>query len=182
MNLSDTVFLSRLQFAFTLGYHILWPAFSIGIAGFLVFLNAAWVRTQRPVYLQLLTFWTRIFGLAFGMGVVTGVVISYELGTNWSGFALATSDVLGPLLSFEVLAAFFLEAGFIGILLFGRGRVSDKVHLAASIVVATGTIVSAFWILSANSWMQTPRGFDVVDGRFVATDWFKVIFNPSFPY
>jgi len=180
--ISDAVLLSRLQFAFTLGYHILWPAFSIGMAGFLVFLNAAWLRTRRPVYLQLATFWTRIFGLAFGMGVVTGVVISYELGTNWSGFALATADVLGPLLSFEVLTAFFLEAGFIGILLFGRGRVSDKLHLAASIIVATGTIFSAFWILSANSWMQTPQGFDVIDGRFVATDWFKVVFNPSFPY
>lgn len=182
MNHADTVLLSRLQFAFTLGYHILWPAFSIGIAGFLVFLNAAWVRTQRPVYLQLLTFWTHIFGLAFGMGVVTGVVISYELGTNWSGFATATSDVLGPLFSFEVLTAFFLEAGFIGIMLFGRGRVSDKLHLAASATVATGTVISAFWILAANSWMQTPQGFEVIDGRFVATDWLKVIFNPSFPY
>jgi len=178
----QTILLSRLQFAFTLGYHILWPAFSIGIAGFLVFLNAAWVRTRRPVYMELLSFWTRIFGIAFGMGVVTGVVISYELGANWPGFALATSDVLGPLFTFEVLTAFFLEAGFIGILLFGRGRVSDKLHLAASVIVATGTILSAFWILAANSWMQTPQGFEVVDGRFVATDWFKVVFNPSFPY
>jgi len=182
MNHADTVLLSRLQFAFTLGYHILWPAFSIGIAGFLVFLNAAWVRTHRPVYLQLLTFWTHIFGLAFGMGVVTGVVISYELGTNWSGFAGATADVLGPLFSFEVLTAFFLEAGFIGIMLFGRGRVSDKLHLAASAIVATGTVISAFWILAANSWMQTPQGFEIVDGRFVVTDWLKVVFNPSFPY
>ena len=182
MGHADAVFLSRLQFAFTLGYHILWPAFSIGIAGFLVVLNAAWLKTRRPVYLQLLNFWTRIFALAFGMGVVTGVVISYELGTNWPGFAEATANVLGPLFTFEVLSAFFLEAGFIGILLFGRGRVSDRVHLGATVVVAFGTLMSAFWILAANSWMHTPAGFEVIDGRFVATDWFKVVFNPSFPF
>jgi cytochrome d ubiquinol oxidase subunit I len=179
---SQTLLLSRLQFAFTMGYHILWPAFSIGMASFLVFLNAAWLRTRNPVYLDLLQFWTRLFALGFVMGVVTGIVISYELGLNWAGFAKSTANVLGPLFTFEVLSAFFLEAGFIGIVLFGRNRVSDAVHLGATVVVALGTLMSAFWILAANSWMQTPAGVVSTGSHFVVTDWFKVVFNPSFPF
>jgi cytochrome d ubiquinol oxidase subunit I len=179
----DPVILSRLQFAFTIGYHILWPAFSIGIAWFIVTLNALWLRTGKPVYHQLLTFWTRIFALAFGMGVVTGVVISYEIGLNWSRYARVTADVISPLLTLEVLTAFFLEAGFIGIMLFGEQRVGKRLHFAASVIVATGTVISAFWIIAANSWMQTPVDFTMAaDGRFIATDFWGVVFNPSMPY
>jgi cytochrome bd ubiquinol oxidase subunit I len=179
----DPVLLSRLQFAFTIGYHILWPAFSIGIAWFLVALNALWFRTGKPVYHELATFWTKIFALAFGMGVVTGVVISYEIGLNWSRYARVTADVISPLLTLEVLTAFFLEAGFIGIMLFGERRVGKVIHFAASAIVATGTVISAFWIIAANSWMQTPVDFTMTgDGRFVATDFWGVVFNPSMPY
>jgi cytochrome d ubiquinol oxidase subunit I len=179
----DPLILSRLQFAFTIGYHILWPAFSIGIAWFIVILNALWLRTGKLVYRQLTTFWTKIFALAFGMGVVTGVVISYEIGLNWSRYARVTSDVISPLLTLEVLTAFFLEAGFIGIMLFGEQRVGKMLHFAASVIVATGTVISAFWIIAANSWMQTPVDFTTTnDGRFVATDFWGVVFNPSMPY
>jgi cytochrome d ubiquinol oxidase subunit I len=179
----DPVLLSRLQFAFTIGYHILWPAFSIGIAWFIVTLNALWLRTGKPAYHQLLTFWTKVFALAFGMGVVTGVVISYEIGLNWSRYARVTADVISPLLTLEVLTAFFLEAGFIGILLFGEQRVGKRLHFAASVIVATGTVISAFWIIAANSWMQTPVDFTTAaDGRFIATDFWGVVFNPSMPY
>lgn len=179
----DTLILSRLQFAFTMGYHILWPAFTIGLAWFIVFLGAAWLRTGNPVWKQLQLFWIRVFSLAFGMGVVTGVVISYQLGLNWSAYARATADVIGPLFVLEVLTAFFLEAGFIGIMLFGRDKVGDKVHFASCVIVATGTVISAFWIISANSWMQTPTAFTTAsDGRFVASDFWGVVFNPSMPY
>ncbi|MGK6324763.1 cytochrome ubiquinol oxidase subunit I [Sphingomonas sp. DT-51] len=179
----DTFILSRLQFAFTIGYHILWPAFTIGLAWFIVLLNATWLRTRKPVYRQLMRFWIRIFALAFGMGVVTGVVISYQLGLNWSGYARATADVLSPLFVLEVVTAFFLEAGFIGIMLFGQERVGERVHLAACVIVATGTVISAFWIIAANSWMQTPVAFaSEGPGRFVATDFWGVVFNPSMPY
>lgn len=175
--------LSRLQFTFTMGYHILWPAFTIGLSWFIVFLGVGWLRTGDPVYQRLQRFWIRVFALAFGMGVVTGVVISYQLGLNWSRYARATADVLGPLFTFEVLTAFFLEAGFIGILLFGRGRVSDRVHFGSSVVVALGTAISAFWITAANSWMQTPTAFTTLaNGRFVATSFWGVVFNPSMPY
>ena len=179
----DPVLLSRLQFAFTIGYHILWPAFSIGIAWFIVTLNVLWFRTGTPEYHQLATFWTKVFALAFGMGVVTGVVISYEIGLNWSRYARVTADVISPLLTLEVLTAFFLEAGFIGIMLFGEQRVRKVFHFAASVIVATGTVISAFWIIAANSWMQTPVDFTMTgDGRFVATDFWGVVFNPSMPY
>lgn len=179
----STLLLSRLQFGFTMGYHILWPAFTIGLAWFIVFVGVAWLRTGNPAYRALQRFWIRVFALAFGMGVVTGVVISYQLGLNWSAYAQKTADVLGPLFVFEVLTAFFLEAGFVGIMLFGVGRVSDKLHVAACAVVATGTVISAFWIISANSWMQTPTAFVVApDGRFVATSFWGVVFNPSMPY
>src|SRR3954469_12391390 len=167
----DQLLLSRLQFAFTIGYHILWPAFTIGLAWFIVVLNALWLRTGDQAYRQLVKFWTKVFALAFGMGVVTGVVISYEIGLNWSGYARATSDVLGPLFVLEVLTAFFLEAGFIGVMLFGEERVGEKLHFAACLIVAIGTTISAFWIIAANSWMQTPVGFETLpDGRFITTD------------
>ena len=175
--------LSRLQFAFTMGYHILWPAFTIGLAWFIVFLGIAWFRTRNPVYQRLQRFWIRVFALAFGMGVVTGVVISYQLGLNWSNYARLTADVIGPLFVLEVLTAFFLEAGFVGIMLFGQRRVNERVHFAACVIVATGTVISAFWIIAANSWMQTPTAFAVAsDGRFVATSFWGVVFNPSMPY
>lgn len=179
----DPLILSRLQFAFTIGYHILWPAFTIGIAWFIVLLSALWLRTHDVVYRQLMRFWTKVFALAFGMGVVTGVVISYQLGLNWSGYARATADVLGPLLVLEVLSAFFLEAGFIGVMLFGEERVGEGLHFAACLIVAIGTGISAFWIIAANSWMQTPVAFTTMaDGRFLATDFWGVVFNPSMPY
>lgn len=175
--------LSRLQFAFTMGYHILWPAFTIGLAWFIVFLGIAWFRTHDAVYLQLQRFWIKVFSLAFGMGVVTGVVISYQIGLNWSNYARMTADVIGPLFVLEVLTAFFLEAGFVGIMLFGQGRVNPKLHFASCVIVATGTVISAFWIISANSWMQTPTAFTIAsDGRFVATSFWGVVFNPSMPY
>lgn len=179
----DTLLISRLQFTFTMGYHILWPAFTIGIAWFIVFLGVLWFRTGDSVYLQLQKFWIRVFALAFGMGVVTGVVISYQLGLNWSGYARATADVLSPLFVLEVLTAFFLEAGFIGIMLFGKDKVGPNLHFAACAIVAIGTVISAFWIISANSWMQTPVAFVTApDGRFVATSFWGVVFNPSMPY
>lgn len=179
----STLLLSRLQFTFTMGYHILWPAFTIGLAWFIVFLGAAWLKTGDAVYLQLQRFWIRIFALAFGMGVVTGVVISYQLGLNWSGYARATADVLSPLFVLEVLTAFFLEAGFIGIMLFGEKKVGPTLHFVACVIVAIGTAISAFWIISANSWMQTPTAFTTTpDGRFVATSFWGVVFNPSMPY
>jgi cytochrome d ubiquinol oxidase subunit I len=177
------ILLARLQFAFTMGYHILWPAFSIGIAWFIVFLNAAWLRTRDHVYQELMRFWIHVFAIGFAMGVVTGVVISYQIGLNWSSFSRDTADAIGPLLVLEVLTAFFLEAGFIGIMLFGQERVGEKVHFAACVIVAVGTLLSAFWIIAANSWMQTPTAFvTTADGRFVATDFWGVVFNPSMPY
>jgi cytochrome bd ubiquinol oxidase subunit I len=179
----DHLLLSRLQFAFTIGYHILWPAFTIGLASYIVLLNALWLKTRSPAYKQLVRFWTKIFALAFGMGVVTGVVISYELGLNWSNYARVTADTIGPLFLLEVLTAFFLEAGFIGIMLYGSDRVGEKLHFVACIIVAIGTLISAFWITSANSWMQTPVAFTVAaDGRFVSTDFWSMVFNPSMPY
>jgi cytochrome d ubiquinol oxidase subunit I len=179
---ADSVLLSRAQFAFTIGYHILWPAYTIGISGFIVILNIFWLRTRRPVYRALLRFWIHLFALGFAMGVVTGIVLSYEIGTNWSAFADRTSNVIGPFFAYEVLTAFFLEAGFIGVMLFGMDRVSPRLHLTACIMVALGASLSAFWILAANSWMQTPAGFTLVDGRFYLASWWAAIFNPSFPY
>lgn len=180
---SDTVLLSRLQFAWTIGYHILWPAYTIGISGFIVILNALWLKTGRAVYRDLLRFWIHLFALGFAMGVVTGVVLSYEIGTNWSGFAIATANVIGPFFTYEVMTAFFLEAGFIGVMLFGMNRVSPGLHFFACCMVALGAMASAFWILAANSWMQTPAGFTIgPDGRFQIADWWQAIFTPSLPY
>lgn len=179
----EQVLLSRLQFALTVGFHILWPAYSIGIASFVALLNALWFLTKRPVYRVLLRFWLRLFALGFAMGVVTGVVLSYEIGGNWAEFSRAAGPVLGPLFMYETLTAFFLEAGFLGIALLGERRVGPRLHLVACIAVALGTIFSAFWILAANSWMQTPAGTTLgTDGVFHVTSWWSVIFNPSFPY
>src|ERR1700722_1293601 len=179
----DTVTLSRLQFAFTIAYHIMWPAYSIGIAGFIVLLNALWLRTGKTVYQELLRFWIRLFALGFVMGVVTGVVLSYEIGANWSGFSRVTGNVTGPLLMYEALTAFFLEGGFIGIVLFGEARVGRRMHFFACCMVTLGTLLSAFWVLAANSWMQTPQGATLGNDKvFHVDDWASVIFNPSFPY
>jgi cytochrome bd ubiquinol oxidase subunit I len=182
MNISPLL-LARLQFAFTVGFHILWPAYSIGIAAFIAFLNGLWLKTNRPVYQRLMHFWQKLFALGFAMGVVTGLVLSYEIGTNWGGFAKATGAVTGPLFTFEVLTAFFLEAGFLGIALLGETRVGRGWHFFANIMVVVGTMTSALWILSANSWMQTPAGvIRDVDGVFHVVNWWAAIFNPSFPY
>ena len=179
----DAVVLARAQFAFTMSFHIVFPAFSIGLASYLAVLEAIWLWTGREVYLNLFNYWLKIFAIAFGMGVVSGIVMSYQFGTNWSGFSDKVGPVIGPLMAYEVLTAFFLEAGFLGVMLFGLQRVGPKLHFLATLMVATGTLISAFWILSANSWMQTPAGYTVnADGQFIAADWFKVIFNPSFPY
>jgi len=175
--------LARLQFAFTVSFHIVFPAFSIGMASYLAVLNGLWLRTRDRTYLTLFDFWKTIFAVAFGMGVVSGIVMSYEFGTNWSVFADKAGPVVGPLMAYEVLSAFFLEAGFLGIMLFGRARVGEGLHMFATAMVAAGTLMSATWILSVNSWMQTPAGYAVNDaGQFVPADWWKIVFNPSFPY
>src|SRR4030081_1263068 len=179
----DAVVLARAQFAFTMSFHIVFPAFSIGLASYLAVLEALWLWTGREVFINLFNYWLKIFAIAFGMGVVSGVVMSYQFGTNWSAFSDKTGPVIGPLMAYEVLTAFFLEAGFLGVMLFGLERVGQRLHFLATLMVATGTLISAFWILSANSWMQTPTGYAVnADGQFVAADWLKAIFNPSFPY
>jgi cytochrome d ubiquinol oxidase subunit I len=180
--IADPVLLSRIQFAFVVSFHILFPAFTIGLASYLAVLEGLWLATRREKYLRLAQFWTKIFAVTFGMGVVSGIVMSYQFGTNWGEFADITSNILGPLLSYEVLTAFFLEASFLGILLFGRGRVHPWLTFFAAVMVALGTLMSAFWILSANSWMHTPAGYVLRDGRFYVNDWWKAIFNPSFPY
>jgi len=177
----DAVFLSRLQFAWVIGWHILLPAFTVGAAAFIAVLEGFHLGTGRDVYLRVSMFWIRIFSIAFGMGVVTGVVMPFQFGTNWSRYADATSNVLAPLFAFEDLTAFFLEAAFLGVLLFGRKLVPPWAHFVAALMVAMGTLFSSFWILSANSWMQTPAGYEIIDGRFFPIDWLQVIFNPSFP-
>jgi cytochrome d ubiquinol oxidase subunit I len=177
----DTLLLSRLQFAFTVSFHIIFPSFTIGLASYLAVLEGLWLKTGNEVFRNLYLFWVKIFALAFGMGVVSGVVMSYQFGTNWSVFSDMTGSVLGPLLGYEVLTAFFLEASFLGIMLFGWNKVGPRLHFLATCFVAFGTLFSAFWILSANSWMQTPAGYEVRDGLFYAVDWIEVIFNPSFP-
>ncbi|MCG8609394.1 MAG: cytochrome ubiquinol oxidase subunit I, partial [Pseudomonadales bacterium] len=178
----DVALLSRIQFAFTISYHIIFPTITIGLSAYLVYMEARWLKTGKSVYMEQIRFWQKPFALTFGMGVVSGVVLSYEFGTNFSRFSEIVGPVLSPLLSYEVLTAFFLEAGFLGIMLFGWKRVSPKVHFMATCIVCIGTMISAFWILAANSWMHTPAGYEIVDGQFRPTDWFAVIFNPSFPY
>jgi cytochrome bd ubiquinol oxidase subunit I len=179
----DALLLARIQFAFTISFHIIFPAFSIGLASYLAVLNGLWITTGQNIYLSLFDYWKKIFAVVFGMGVVSGVVMSYQFGTNWSVFSDKTGPVLGPLMAYEVLSAFFLEAGFLGIMLFGSNRIGPKLHFFATVMVALGTIVSAFWILAANSWMHTPSGYAInTAGQFIVTDWWAVIFNPSFPY
>ena len=174
--------LARIQFAFTVSFHIIFPAISIGLASFLAVLEWRWLRTNESIYHDLFKFWVKVFALSFGMGVVSGVVMSYQFGTNWSEFSRIAGSVTGPLLTYEVMSAFFLEAGFLGIMLFGWGRVSPKAHFFATLMVAIGTCISMFWILSSNSWMQTPQGFAIENGIIVPTDWWAIVFNPSFPY
>jgi cytochrome bd ubiquinol oxidase subunit I len=179
----DPVYLARIQFAFTVAYHITFPAFTIGLASWLAVVEWRWLKTDNPLYEEIYRMWVKIFAVTFGMGVVSGVVLSYQFGTNWSVFSDKVGSVLGPLLGYEVLTAFFLEASFLGIMLFGWNRVSRRMHFTATIIVAAGTVISAFWILAANSWMQTPAGFrEGADGLLYPTDWLQVIFNPSFPY
>jgi|TARA_B110001454_G_scaffold21735_1_gene21050 cytochrome d ubiquinol oxidase subunit I len=180
--LPDTAMLSRIQFAFTVSYHIMFPTITIGLSLYLAFMEGMWLKTQNLVYLQQVKFWMKPFAITFGMGVVSGVVLSYEFGTNFSKFSEIVGPVLSPLLAYEVLTAFFLEAGFLGIMLFGWNRVSPKIHFMATCIVALGTVSSSFWILAANSWMHTPAGYEIVNGQFQVTSWLEVIFNPSFPY
>jgi len=176
------VLLARLQFAFTVTFHILFPAFTIGLASWLAMLEFLWIKTGKPAYQSLYQFWVKIFAVSFGLGVVSGIVMSFQFGTNWSVFTEASANIIGPLLGYEVLTAFFLEATFLGIMLFGMNRVPRSVHFFSTLMVAFGTLLSAFWILAANSWMQTPAGHRYVDGVFYPEDWVAIIFNPSFPY
>ena len=177
------VLLARAQWAFTMSFHIVFPVLSIGLASYLAVLEALWLATHRAVYLNLYKYWIKIFAVTFGMGVVSGLVMSYQFGSNWSAFADKAGPIVGPLMAYEVLTAFFLEAGFLGVMLFGLDRVGPRLHFVASLAVALGTLLSAFWILAANSWMQTPTGFALnASGQFVPTSWLHVIFNPSFPY
>ncbi|AWU96266.1 cytochrome ubiquinol oxidase subunit I [Azospirillum ramasamyi] len=178
----DPLILSRIQFAFTISFHILFPSFTVGLACWIALLEAMWVGTGKGIYRSLSEFWTRIFAMSFGLGVVSGIVMSYQFGTNWSRWSDTVGNVLGPLIQYEVVTAFFLEAAFLGIMLFGRDRVPPAIHLMAACLVALGTLLSTFWILSANSWMNTPAGFEIRDGRYFVTDWWQVVFNPSFPY
>ena len=175
--------LARIQFAFTVSFHIVFPAFSIGLASYLTVLNALWLKTRDQTYLDLFLYWKKIFAVAFGMGVVSGIVMSYQFGTNWSVFSEKAGPVIGPLMAYEVMTAFFLEAGFLGIMLFGREKVGEGLHMFATAIVALGTLISATWILSVNSWMQTPAGFLINEqGQFIPDDWWAIVFNPSFPY
>jgi cytochrome d ubiquinol oxidase subunit I len=179
----DAIILARVQFAFTVGFHIVLPAFSIGLASYLAVLEGLWLTTGRQVYLDLFQYWVKIFSIGFGMGVVSGLVMSYEFGTNWGNFADKAGPVVGPLMGYEVLTAFFLEAGFLGVMLFGMEKVGRGLHFTATCLVAIGTLMSAFWILAVNSWMQTPQGYIMSpDGRFLPASWVQIIFNPSFPY
>jgi cytochrome d ubiquinol oxidase subunit I len=179
----DPTLVARIQFAFTISFHILFPAFTIGLASWLAVIEWRWLRTGNQLYADVYRMWVKIFAVTFGMGVVSGVVMSFQFGTNWSRFSDAGGNVLGPLLGYEVLTAFFLEASFLGVMLFGWNRVGPRMHFVATVIVAAGTLLSAFWILSANSWMQTPQGFRIgQDGLLYPTNWLQVIFNPSFPF
>ncbi|UZK71320.1 cytochrome ubiquinol oxidase subunit I [Proteus mirabilis] len=174
--------LARIQFAFTVSFHIIFPAITIGLASFLAVLEGLWLKTRNKDYLALFHFWSKIFAVNFAMGVVSGLVMAYQFGTNWSFFSDFAGSITGPLLTYEVLTAFFLEAGFLGVMLFGWNKVGEKLHFFATCMVALGTLMSTFWILASNSWMQTPQGFEIVNNQVVPIDWIAVIFNPSFPY
>lgn len=179
----DTLLLSRLQFGFVITCHILFPAFTIGLASWLAFVEFRWLRTRDAVWREIYVFWLKIFAVSFGMGVVSGIVMSFQFGTNWSVLSERAGNILGPLLSYEVLTAFFLEATFLGVMLFGMRRVQERLHFLATCMVALGTLISTFWITSANSWMQTPTGYTVdAQGVFQPASWPAIIFNPSFPY
>lgn len=175
--------LSRIQFGFVITCHILFPAFTIGLASWLAFCEFNWLRSRKPVWRELYVFWLKIFAVSFGMGVVSGIVMSFQFGTNWSVLSERAGNILGPLLSYEVLTAFFLEATFLGVMLFGMKKVPEKLHFIATCMVALGTLISTFWIISANSWMQTPAGYGIdAQGVFQPESWWAIVFNPSFPY
>lgn len=176
----EAIDLARIQFAFTISFHIIFPAITIGLSTYLVALEALWLKTNNRVYYNLCMFWSKIFAVNFGMGVVSGLVMAFQFGTNWSGFAAFAGSITGPLLTYEVMTAFFLEAGFLGVMLFGWNKVGPKLHLFATAMVALGTNLSMFWILASNSWMQTPQGYEIVDNQVIPVDWLAVIFNPSF--
>jgi len=180
----DPVVLARAQFAFTVSFHFIFPAFSIGLASYLMVLEALWLKTGQSLYLDLFKYWVKIFAVVFGMVVVSGIVMSYQFGTNWSVYSHRVGPIVGPLMAYEVLTAFFLEAGFLGVMLFGMTKVGKSLHFFATCMVALGTLISATWIISANSWMQTPVGFVInADGQFVPLgSWWPIVFNPSFPY
>jgi cytochrome d ubiquinol oxidase subunit I len=178
----EALLLSRLQFAWVVAWHILLPAFTVGLASYIAVLEGLHLFTGRDVYVRVSQFWIRIFAVSFGLGVVTGIVMPFQFGTNWSRFSDAAGDVISPLLAYEGLTAFFLEAAFLGVLLFGRNRVPPAIHFVAALMVAAGTLFSTFWIIAVNSWMQTPTGHEIIDGRFFPRDWFDIIFSPSFPY
>lgn len=180
----DAILLARIQFAFTISFHFIFPAFSIGLASYLAVLEGLWLKTGKQIYMDLFKYWIKIFAVTFAMGVVSGIVMSYQFGTNWSVFSDKAGPVIGPLMAYEVLTAFFLEAGFLGVMLFGMNKVGKKLHFTATLLVAIGTFISAFWILSVNSWMQTPTGHLIAqNGQFVPGDsWWDIVFNPSFPY
>ena len=181
--MNDALILARAQFAFTMTFHIVFPSMTIGLASYLAVLEGLWLRTGKAVFLNLFKYWLKIFAVVFGSGVVSGLVMSYQFGSNWSVGSDKAGAVIGPLMAYEVMTAFFLEAGFLGVMLFGLERVGKPLHFVATVAVALGTLTSAFWILAANSWMQTPAGFLInVQGQFVPTDWLRVIFNPSFPF
>ena len=178
----DPLILARAQFAANITFHILFPTITIALGWLLLFFRWRWLRTHDGAWLAAYRFWTKVFALSFALGVVSGITMSFQFGTNWPGFMEKAGNVAGPLLGYEVLTAFFLEAGFLGVMLFGHGRVSERIHMMASFFVAFGTTVSAFWILALNSWMQTPAGHEVIDGVFHVKSWAEVLFNPSFPY
>ncbi len=178
----DALLLARMQFAANITFHILFPTITIALSWALLIFRWRWLKTKDTAWLVAYRFWTQIFALSFGLGVVSGITMSFQFGTNWPGFMNHVGNIAGPLLGYEVLTAFFLEASFLGIMLFGHGRVSERVHLAATFLVAFGTTLSAFWILALNSWMQTPAGYEIINGEFHARSWLQVIFNPSFPY
>lgn len=178
----DAIELARIQFAFTISFHIIFPAITIGLASYLAVLEGLWLKTHNSVYRNLYHFWSKIFAVNFAMGVVSGIVMAYQFGTNWSHFSEVAGSITGPLLAYEVLTAFFLEAGFLGVMLFGWNKVGRGLHFFATLMVALGTLLSTFWILASNSWMHTPQGYAWVDGQIVPVDWWAVIFNPSFPY
>jgi cytochrome bd ubiquinol oxidase subunit I len=178
----DPLLLARVQFAFTIAFHIIFPTFTIGLSAYIATLEVMWIRTGTAHYHTLARFWTKIFAVSFAMGVVSGIVLSYQFGTNWSRFSDVAGNIIGPLMGYEVLTAFFLEATFLGVMLFGWNRVPPWLHVFSCVAVAAGTAMSAFWILAANSWMHTPVGFEMRDGIVHPTDWLQIIFNPSFPY